>query len=475
MKHTKLFPFQAEGVSRLHLDFDGRAILGDDPGLGKTIQALTYAWRFLPEDPPGPVVVVCPSYLKLHWAREAFKHLGIRVEVLWGRRVPEDKGPPRDPTRIYVINYEILVPPHWKRGTKPPPDSWVRFLEEQEPRLVIADEAHLLSEPTSARTRAVRRLARKSPRAVLLTGTPLSNNVVGLWSLIDIVCPGLFPSRLDYACEFTRATRKWFGWQFRGARNLDRLHRVLTDHCLIRRRKGDVLGQIPPVTHTVIPVEVDLREYRKAEVDFLGWLDSESVGMPLREARVEEMTRMGHLKRLAGRLKVKAVASWASGLVEETGGKLLLGALHYAVTDELMKAFGDRAVLVDGRVTGRRKEELFYQFNHDRKIKILVGNVQAAGLGWSCKSTADVALCELPWNPGDVHQFICRVHGIERGVPGATAHARYLVAAETIEADLCQILQTKARWASEAVDGVEGDGGLDVYNQCKSLMRGRHR
>ena len=458
----------------ISVDAEDRLYVTDDYVVThNTFTSLLYAWRFLPDDPPGPVVVVCPSHLKLNWRNEAYKHLGLRVEILEGRSVPPDKLPPRDPNSILILNYDILVPHLWNPRAPLPKDSWAGWVAGLNPRLVIGDEAHALSNPDSARTRAFRRLTRNVKNVLLLTATPLANNVMGMWSLCRIVRPDLFQSRFDFGQRYTHARHRWYGWVFKGARNLDELNRVLCDHVMVRRRKADVLSELPPVTHTVIPVEVDLAEYRRAEDDFLGWLASTDPRAPRRAAKAQEISRMTHLKILAARLKVDAVRRWADGLLEETGGKLLLGAMHYAVTGPLMDHFGRSGVLVDGRMTAREKDAAFHRFNKDPECRVLVGNIQAAGTGWNCTSTSDAALCELPWRPGDVAQFVGRVDGIERGLPGATAHLRYLVAEGTIEEDICEVLQRKAGWASKAVDGFDGDGGLDVHDQVKELVKRR--
>lgn len=472
MKDAKPYPFQVEGVKQI-ARFGGRALLADELGLGKTFQALYYAWKYLPDDPPGPVVVVPPAHLKIHWQREAAKHLGLRAEILSGQRRPGDKLPPLDRNCIFVVNYDVLVPPHWPARTQPPADSWVGYLSALNPRLLIADEGHYLTNPSSARTRAVRWLARRCPHVLILTGTPLTNKPPGLWPLLNIIDPAQFPSHFEFASSYSHACRRFGQWHFHGARDLDLLHSRLKRSCLVRRRKADVLHQLPAITHTVVPVEVDLTEYRRAEKDFLGWLESESPALARRAAKVEELARIGYLKRLAGRLKLDAMKQWVGDFLESSDSKLLFGALHYAVTEPLLDHFGRSAVLVDGRMSAEKKQVCFDRFNRDPRCRVLFGNVQAAGTGWSSTSTANAALGELPWNPADAAQFFGRIHGIERGIPGTAAQAWWLVAADTIEADLCDVLQRKTRWAAAAIDGDPGAGELPVHDQVISLMRRR--
>lgn len=472
MLRTKLYDFQQQDVRRIH-EMDGRCLIANEVGTGKTLESLYYAWRFLPEEPSGPIVVVCPSHLKITWKRQALQHLGMKVEIISGQRCPADKLPPHNPSQTYIINYDVLTPPHWKAGTKPPDDSWLMYLMRQNPRLLICDEAQYCRNTSSARTRGVRLMSARIPHVLMLTGTPLANKPADLWPIINIVNPKLFKSRFDFLTRYTHYKKMWYGWVSKGAKNLDELHTILMRDTMIRRRKQDVLSQLPAVTYSMIPVEIDLREYRKAEANFIQWLYEKSPEMAANAAKAEEITRLNGLKQLAGRLKVDSVIQWTRDLLEETEGKLLLGVVHHSVSGPLMEAFGDRAVKVDGSRNHTQKQAAFDRFNLNPKCDILVGNLQAAGTGWSCASTSDAALCELPWVPSEVEQFIGRLHGIERGIPGVSSHIRFLYAEGTIEEDLCRILETKRTWASQAIDGLDTAGDLDLHSKIRDIIKRR--
>jgi SWI/SNF-related matrix-associated actin-dependent regulator 1 of chromatin subfamily A len=167
-----------------------------------------------------------------------------------------------DANQIYVVNYDILAPPHWKAGTVAPKESWMVWLAKLNPRLIVADEAQYVKQTSAARTRAVRYLAKRTPRVLLLTGTPLANKPGDLFALLQIVNPALFPSKHEFLSRYTHMRKQWYGWVSKGAKNLDELHHIITDWpqaCMIRRRKVDVLDQLPRVQISVIPIDVDLR------------------------------------------------------------------------------------------------------------------------------------------------------------------------------------------------------------------------
>ncbi len=475
MIETQLYNFQVKGVRFLR-DCDGTALLADDVGTGKTLQALYYCWRYLPNDPPGPIVVTVPAYLKINWKREVQKHFGsgVSVEALYKEKVPLQKQKPLDPNQIYVVNYDILTPDNWRSRTNPSKDSWVNWLAELKPRQLIGDEAHLLSNPSTARTRAFKWLSKRVPRTMLLTGTPLPNKPENLWSLLNILSPTEFDSRWDFCNEYSTPVRTHWGWYFKGAKNLDLLHQRIS-HIMLRRRKADVLTELPAVTHSVMPFECDLREYRRAEVDAVEWLYARDPAAGMRAAKAAQLQRLNILMGLAAKAKMKQATDWVEDFVENSGRKLLVGAVHYETTDALMGALGKSAVLVDGRCTEKQKVSGFDKFNKDRDCRVMVANIHAAGTGWSCTSTSDVLLLELPWRPGDVTQFAGRVHGVSRGQEGHGAHVRYIVAADTIEEDLCEGLQKKARWTATAIDGDPATAELDLMQQVLAAARARTR
>jgi len=473
MKTTRLYEFQRDGVRMLR-DADGRQLLSDEVGCGKTLQTLYYCWRYLPKDPPGPVVIVVPAHLRQNWRREAQKHLGLRVEVLYGEVVPQDKLPPYDPQQIYVLSYDVLTGPHWKARTTPPKNSWIAWLADLKPRILISDESHYLSNMGSARTRAFRWLARRTPRCILLTGTPLPNKPENLFSLLHILWPKEYPSHFDFCSTYTTPIKTPWGWQFRGARSLDLLHAELKGK-MIRRRKVDVLKDLPAVTYSVVPIECDLREYQKAEADVVAWLTKQDAAAGARASKAVELARMNTLVQLAAKAKLEHVVRWVKGFLEESDGKLLLGCLHYAVTGALMAALKGVAVLVDGTMSEKQKVAAFDRFNLDASCRVLVGNIHAAGTGWSCTSASHVAFAELPWRPSDLTQFAGRIHGVERGIPGTAAQVSLLVAEGTIETELCQAIQRKNRWACAAIDGDPETADLDVFDQMRRALRAREK
>lgn len=451
---TTLFPYQEEGVKGLEA-FGLRGLLADDMGLGKSVQALTVLAR---NPQLRPAIIVCPASIKWHWEHEAVKHYGMRVQVLEGRKVPRD-GIKTDGT--IILNYDIL-------------NAWLPKLLELEPKIVVADESHYCRSPSTRRTKAMKVLAQASPHFLALSGTPLANRPIELWPILNMIKPKKFRSRFQFGHAFCRPRRTRWGWDFTGACRLPKLHRLLTKHCMVRRLKQDVLKDLPEKRRIVVPMTLEGRkEYTEASRDIVSWLRKAHGAQGLPSAmRAEALVKMGHLKRLAAKLKLPSLLSWVADYLDNTDQKLILFGIHKAVVAAIKEKFPGCAV-VTGDVTGKDREMQFRKFNKDKKCRLFVGNIQAAGVGWSATSCSTVAFAELSWVPGEHSQAEDRVRGIGRGVAGQASESYWLVAHGTLEEKLCQMLERKQRVLDQVMDGRIVDD-MDVFDQLmKSLMEGK--
>lgn len=240
---------------------------------------------------------------------------------------------------------------------------------------------------------------------------------------------------------------------------------------MIRRRKEDVLKDLPPKTNSVIPVEIVRRkEYQEAEEDLVKWLMKKRLrAQAFRAMAAERLVRLGYLKRLAAELKMPAVIEWIKEFLK-TGRKLVIFGIHKARLRELRAAFPGKTVLVDGSVTGRKRQQAVDAFNKDKKMKIFLGNVDAAGVGWNCKSASDVMFFEFPWVPGKVVQAADRIHGVGRGVAGRKAFIHFLVAHGTIDEKLVAILMKKQKNLAKVFDGGKMDQGSNILELMEAAI-----
>jgi len=432
---TKLFPYQKQGV-KLISKFGGRVLLADEMGLGKTLQSITwYDWNF---DEEALCIVVCPASLKYNWEREVLHHTGIRSAICSGRKPPKRRSHFLR-HRVIIINYDVL-------------GEWVEYLSSLKPDLIIIDEAHYCKNTESQRSKNVTALCQGVPHVIALSGTPLTNRPAELFPILHILFPKKYRKFPRFAWKYCDPQRNFRGqWEYKGAKNLDVLHRRLKKHGMIRRLKRDVLKDLPPITHNIVLLDIKNRkEYEEAEQDFVNWLYKKSPAKANRAVRAERMVKRGYLRRLIGELKLQAVKEWVDTFFEETDDKLILFGIHKKVLKPLQEHYRSRSVLVDGSVTGHKRQLAVDKFQTSPKTKLLLANVQAGGTGYTLTASRSVGLIEIPWTPGEVSQAIARAHRISQ-TRGVSCY--YLVVYDTIEHDLIRLIQHKQGILDQTLDG----------------------
>jgi SWI/SNF-related matrix-associated actin-dependent regulator 1 of chromatin subfamily A len=438
-----LQPFQWAGV-RYALDAR-QVFLADEQGLGKTVEALAT----LEADDAFPAVVVCPASLKLNWERETRRWLPHRsVAIAEGRTtVP----PPAD---ITILNYEIVA-------------SHREELGRRHPRALVVDESHYCKNPSAKRTKAVRRLAGDIDDGGLrlaLTGTPVLNHADELISQLRVI------GRLE---DFGSGAR--FSRQFQGPLTEERLHWHLRRRCFVRRLKSEVLPQLPPKRRVVVPVELsNRREYRLAEEDVVAWLREQPLELSELDARIaatlraERLAQLTTLQRLAARGKLNAALVWIEDFLA-SGEPLVVFARHVDVQREVLERFPDALHLLGADALAER-EAAVRAFQQPGGPQLIVCATRVAAQGITLTRASNVAFLELEWTPAMHDQAEDRTHRI--GQRDAVT-AWYLLAADSIDETMAELVEAKRSHISAVTDGrrLDGEGLVDAV--VRELREGR--
>jgi SNF2 family DNA or RNA helicase len=441
---VKLYPFQEKVVQEIN-DFDGCSLIALDMGLGKTIVSL----QWIKQEEAFPAVVVCPASVKYHWELEC-KQLELSSVVLEGRK----PHPISDNVDIIILNYDILA---W----------WQKELNAE---TVVIDECHYIANPKTKRTKATKLLCKGAAFVLALSGTPLVNRPIELQTTLAILRPDIriFSNRWKYATRYCALKMGAFGWEMNGSSNTEELNKLLRKNVMVRRLKKDVLPDLPPKVRRVIPLPIKKREeYEYARDNFLKWLKSISGAKARRAAMAEQLTRMSYLLQLAAKRKLPYVIEWVRDFFQESDEKLVLFARHRGMLDILEREIKVPSVRIDGSVTGRKRQALVEEFQAYNRVKLLLGNIQAAGTGLNLQAASTVAFTELTYRPAEHTQAEDRIHRI--GSKG-TAWCYYLIAHNTIEERLCELIQDKQKVISAVLDGGKVDGELDVFDQLLKEM-----
>ncbi len=426
-------PFQWAAV-RYALHTRG-TFLADEQGLGKTVEALTT----LEADGAFPAVVVCPASMKLGWERETRRWLPHRsVAVVSGRGVVAPEA------EITIINYEVVAAHHQR-------------LTRTRPRAIVVDESHYCKNPQAKRTQAVRRLAAAVADGGLrlaLSGTPVLNHAEELIAQLRII------GRME---DF--GSGAGFARQFRGRVSEERLHWHMRRACFVRRRKAEVLPQLPPKRQVVIPVALtNESEYRLAERDVIAWLRSQPLDLSQLNAKIaatlraQRLAQLGTLQRLAARGKLAAALAWIDAFLA-SGEPLVVFARHVEVQRAVLARFRDALHLVgDDSLTARETAIEGFQASDGPPLIVCATRVAAQGI--TLTRASNVAFLELEWTPAMHDQAEDRCHRI--GQRDAVT-AWYLLAANTIDETMARLIQDKRATVAAVTDGrvLETDGLLD--------------
>ncbi|WP_162941570.1 DEAD/DEAH box helicase [Desertimonas flava] len=510
-----LYPFQRAGVKYV-VEAGGRSLIGDEMGLGKTPQGLAAlqamnAW---------PAAVLVPNVVKVNWVRAAHKFFPhLRVVALYGMLKPEfarqlvrmiEVGQPDGllvpytmspgearsikvtdrasaveaytlltQADLIVVNYDVLGPTELTEketlvGKRPDP-GWVPVLKALPLKGIVADESHGLKDPKTLRTRACIETARSLPDGAAkigMSGTLVLNRRVEVAAQLDFI------GMLD---EFGGYT---------AVKQMPDLARRLRARCMVRRDKAEVLPELPPRQHEPIVLnqsELDAKvmaEYRHAERDLLDFLARRAAEMALEagldptsaaiEARMkaagaEFLIRIGVLLRLALRAKKKAARRWIDEFAK-TGEKLLVFGSHLEQLDEFAAEFG--APEIKGGVSPERRMEIVDDFQDPNGAQLCFLQIHAGGVGLTMTAASNVLFLEQAWSPMLHDQAIDRCYGRLDGDPHG-AVGWYLVAEDTIEEWVSQLLAEKRIECADALDGDVTDGQIEstsVYSDLVGML-----
>jgi SWI/SNF-related matrix-associated actin-dependent regulator 1 of chromatin subfamily A len=459
-----LFPHQVEGVA--FLLGRTRAILADDMGLGKTRQAIVALRHIAPE---GPYLVVSPASVKRNWAREiAIADPPATTHVI-ERGAPDvvDRGwsPPGRPDWV-IVNYDIL-PKH------------IDVLETTPWGGIVVDEAHYLKNHTSMRSRLARRLADRAksqggrgPAVYLLTGTPLTNRPRDLFVLLQLVGHPLGRSFLSFAKRYCAAERNEYGWQTRGASNIDELT-VQLHGVMLRRSKDDVLA-LPPKLRTWLTVEVPkgtgVRDMRRA-VELMISHERVAPGSNVSELRLRGrlLQAVTKARQALAAAKVPSTIDFVTG-ANEQGEKVIVFSCFEEPMQKLSRHFGDAGVLLTGKTPADRRQPLVDRFQQDPQIRVFLANIVAGGVGTNLTAATQVVFNDLDWVPANHWQAEDRAYRIGQT---RSVNVTYMVARDTIDDFVQMVLEKKAALVNAIVDGTALAPGLsgDVLDELQGALR----
>lgn len=439
-------------------------LLADEPGLGKTAQALLAA----SVSNSYPLLVVVPNVVKMNWAREVELWTPHKTAtVIHGSG--EDLDAYAD---VVIVNYDVL-------------DRHVGWLKTLGFKGMVVDEAHFIKNRESQRSKHVLSLAdsiRKAHRQALmiaLTGTPLINTIEdfrAIWQFLGWIDGEKPTAALMDALEENGLTPADFGF-FAEARQ------AVIDMGIVRRKKLDVAANLPSKRIADMPVELDDdlgRSIRQSEIELgrrlLARYNALLASSPNLGGEVDDNARHPELMRMVARAELDESKAAKTGenvftMVRKIGqakavlaadytaqlarsvGKVVFFAKHIDVMDtaeETLARRGLKTVSIRGDQTAAFRQSQVDAFNNDPEVSVVVASLTAAGVGVNLQAASNVVLGELSWTSAEQTQAIDRVHRIGQAEP---VTAWRIIASQTIDAKIAELIDSKAGLAARALDG----------------------
>jgi len=453
-------------------------LLADEPGLGKTAEALLAAEAAN----AYPLLVVVPNVVKTNWAREAARWTPHRLATV----VQGDGDAVDGFADIVVLNYEIL-------------DRHVGWLGDFGFRGMVVDEAHFIKNKISQRSQHVLALSDRirsrtdRPLLMALTGTPLINDIEdfrAIWQFLGWIDDSNPLDELMDSLEETGLTPADRGF-YAAARQ------CVIDLGIVRRRKLDVAADIPARRIADLPVELDERagrSIRAAERDLadrmvaryqaalanrssevgVEGIDHDLVRQVARSELKEATTAQSGenvftMMRRIGQAKAELAADYATQLAR-SAGKVVFFAKHIDVMDAAEQIFAQRGVRfssIRGGQTSTARQANVDAFVNDPDVRVAVCSLTSAGVGLNLQVASNIVLAELSWTDVEQTQAIDRSHRIGQAEP---VTAWRIIAAQTIDARIAALIDSKAGLAARALDGSDQEISPSADVQLETLV-----
>lgn len=485
----RLYPYQREALAKFLAT--GRLLLADDMGLGKTIEATAIAHALVTTGKVRRVLIISPASLKGQWVREWRRASEIPIEFVEG--TPEQRAALYAETRggALVANYEQALRD-------------LELMQGFDAGLVILDEAQRIKNWATRTAQAIKQL--DVPYRLVLTGTPLENRLDELASIMDWVDPQILAPKWMLAPAHQILADGEH--EVVGVGNLARLRARLQPR-MLRRRRAEILADLPERTDTVLNVEITQaqreehdaldqpiarlmhaahrRPLRQPEflrlmsllttqrviANGLAQLNFESLWPSVRSQPYDEsllrslaMPKLAHLRALVESLvidqrrKVVVFSQW----------RRMLSLSHWAIAD-LLTAHGLHAAFFTGAETQRRRRQNVIEFHDDSRLAVLL-STDAGGVGLNLQRAASACIhLELPWNPAVFEQRVARIHRLGQADP---VDVYALVTEASIEARIAEQLGRKQALFNELFDGesdeVVFDGSASFLASVEALV-----
>ena len=447
--HATLRNYQVAGVNWLHFmkDHGMGAILADDMGLGKTLQTLALLQKETenPEHTPGPSLIVMPTSLIHNWQNEARKFTPkLRVHIHAGVNRVKDVAAFNSYSLI-LTTYGIVRQD-------------IDLLKTFPFHYVILDESQMIKNPESKTAKAVRKLI--SRHRLSLTGTPIENTVMDLWSQMSFLNPGLLGNESFFKKFYVVPIEKG-----KDAKKSAKLRRIIYPF-ILRRRKQKVEKELPPrieKLHFCEMTTVQKELYDETRSTYRNYLLELINQGAWKKNKLNILTGLQKLRQIAIHPKMvepdayelkhsgkyKEVSRLLKSVISKNRSKVLIFSqfvkMLHILRDDLVED-GVKFCYLDGST--RDRQEQVRRFQTDKEIKIFLISLKAGGVGLNLTAADYVFILDPWWNPAVENQAIDRSHRIGQD---RTVFYYKFITQDSIEEKILSLQRRKSQLSDDII------------------------
>jgi len=409
-------------------------------GLGKTVQALAVAEKVKAEK----ILIFCPASVKWQWAQEIEKFLGKQdTRVVEGGKLRRWDIWKED-HRFYIANYELLLRDF-------------DLMNVREWDLIVVDEATKISNPRARQSKLVKKLRGK--RRIAMTGTPVSNRAQEVWNVVDFCVPGAMGKYWDFQNRYC-LKNQWGG--IYGYTNMDELQQKLKRY-MIRRKKIDVLPELPEKISTDIPFELSDKEmslYKNIKKEILFEINKTDINKIERPMTIQfTLVKMLRLRQLTDSMELLGESQKSSKLdvlrelLSEalTNGKKAIVFTQFAeMADILERKLAEwRPLKISGKIQEEYKD-VVARFNEVEEQKVLI-MTSAGQFGLNIQRASVIFHYDQEWSLAKMQQREGRAHRIGQK---DTVMIYNLLAKGTIDYYVKKVLHGKAELSNQVLGDI---------------------
>ena len=466
-----LYQFQKEGIN-FGIKKNGRLLIADEMGVGKTIQAIGISSIYKEN---WPVLILCPSSLKLVWRDEIKNWLSdiISNDKEEIQVFKNSKDNFKDNVKFYILSYDLAI-------------RVIQKIINKKFDFAIADEAHYLKSQDAKRTKYLIPVLQKCKRCILLTGTPILAKPMEIYPLLNALRPDFFYSFKDFGSRYCNPIMTVYGINWTGISNSKELHFMLSK-IMIRRLKKDVLSQLPPKKRQKVEIQTDkkivnqikvLLSKSKGKIENLISSEIEITIPEITENTKEQKETKSQNENsedilscfnktfsLTGKAKIPGILDYVNYLIDNSC-KFLIFAHHMEVLDsienEILKS-KISYIRIDGTVKTEQRQENVNIFQNDDNCLVAILGITACATGLTLTKASTVVFAEMHFTPAIMIQAEDRAHRI--GQEHNCVNIHYLYASDTLDEIIFSKLNSKHHVVTTTLDNKSKDLNVEKIKE----------